>query len=128
MDPRSDSRSRMIATGVIWLMVATIFFFVGPALALYHSEEVLFGVLVAALFSMGFVWNWGRPGTAAARAAGQQQMQGDAEKRKRQSRADALLDLLDEDTLEALRQRLTQQDGSSYDDYSVTDDGELRRR
>ncbi len=132
-----EAQARLRATYAIW----TAFFLgllVVNANAIFNNAELswvnmVLSIVVAlsAVGSTAFVWGFGAAGQAGAgQAAGVNQQQGQVEKQKRLSRADALMEMLDEDTLEALRQRLEARDDHPQQvplDALLDEDGEIRR-
>lgn len=121
---------RLAATRYIWtafffgLAVVNSSIFMGQPLGIINLFTSIM-VIAAAIVSTGFVWNWGSlPLTADA---GGEQAQ--YEKAKRRDRVAALMDMLSDDELEALRARLADDEGEGRSlGALLSDDGEIVAR
>lgn len=125
-----DPHSRLIATK--WLVIALVLglgIVNSPLLNGSQTLElpnVILNVLMLsfAVTCLGFVWNWGNlPSTTRPAETGVER-----EKAKRRERLDSLLDSLNDDELDALRQRLSTDDDQVELKALLKDDGELTRR
>lgn len=126
-----DAQSRLRALYAVWYAF-------GAAIVALFAESIARGgelglgtIILAIVFavmglaSTGFIFNWGDLPTLDGRASAE-----NSEKHKRNStsKADALLEMIDEDTLEVLRQRLRQREDDLPLNELLGQDGELRRR
>ena len=110
------TRSRSLTTLIIW-----IFGMSALGASMYSDVEAPFLVAIAGIIAFttlmvtGFIWQWGRlPAVETEMAT--------YEKAKNNSRAEDLIELMDEDDMIELRQRLSI---LSPDSIYVGDDGEL---
>lgn len=109
--------ARSVATAVVWVMVAGSIALTGIFLAPAIGEDALgaiFMIMIAAVLSNGFIWNWGR-GNKLSRRDMQKRRELEEElydmalhnqaKRKRNEIGTRLTDMSDDELLD-LRQRL----------------------
>jgi|GEM_PF-994019 len=109
--------ARAVATVVVWVMVTGSIALTGIFLAPEIGEDALgaiFMIMIAAILSNGFIWNWGR-GNSLSRRQMRKRMDMENElyditesrqaKRKRDEIGSRLSDLSDNELIE-LRQRL----------------------
>ena len=95
----NNIQARVLATGLIWTALTVL----GVAAMVTGASSgsmtaILFVLIVGATISTGTIWRWARPNSTAVE---------EAEKEKRRTRLDRMMDTLDERELEELRHRLT---------------------
>jgi hypothetical protein len=122
-----DSRSRLFATFFIW--TAYVLFVVLGLGMLGMTDSYGAAVIIlgggAAFLMTGFFWNWGRLPMAGMVGT----YESEAEKDKRRTRVDHVLNSLNEDELEILRHRLSTDDEEQVSiDSLIRHHGEIRRR
>lgn len=121
-----DAKSRLRAVYTVWTAFVLAVLAVNAGVIIYQQDIGLANIIltiVLAIMSIsatGFIFNWGDLPTSDRSSTDRQ-----SEKLKRQSRADALLDMLDDETLEALRRRLQEREGNLPLGALLQDDGEL---
>lgn len=126
MDIKETTISRAIATIVVWMAVAGSIALVGVFLAPSLGEDALgaiFMILVAAVVTNGFIWNWGA-GEGSSKKSKKERKNAEEElynmaldsqeKRKRDNIGSRLSDLSDKELLD-LRQRLQSGDVDEED-------------
>lgn len=126
MDVKETTISRAIATIVVWMAVAGSIALTGVFLAPSLGEDALgaiFMILVAAVVTNGFIWNWGAGDGSSkkdkkARKNAEEELYTMAldkkQKRKRDEIGSRLSDLSDDELLD-LRQRLQSGDVEESD-------------
>jgi len=120
-----DSRSRLFATLIIWTAYVLVLVLGIPASNMSGNSAgivALFGGF-AGFLTTGFFWNWGRLPLAGSTP------QTEAEKSKRRTHVERVLDSLSDDEIEVLRRRLSTDDDESVSlNTLMGQDGEIRRR
>lgn len=118
MNNTTGTIARVVATIVVWVMVVGSIALTGTFLAPEIGSDALgavFMVLVAAILTNGFIWDWGRGNRVSRREMrARQRMEEDVydmalesglQKRKRENISSRLSDLSDDELLD-LRQRI----------------------
>lgn len=118
-----NTRLRIALSAVTWITGMAAMVIITSTLSWSNLEDwVILPVLLFVVASMiivnGFIWNWGIAQKSSAAL--------EAEKGKRRSRVDSLVDTLSEEEFEALRSRMMEEQHSSS--VYLSDDGELIRR
>lgn len=126
-----DAQSRLRALYAVWTAFSIAIIALFSDTIVRGGEIGVLHLILAVVFALmgvlgtGLIFNWGDVPALDGRGSAD-----DREKYKRTSstKADAHLDMLDAETLEALRQRLQQREGDLPLNTLLGQDGELRRR
>ncbi len=94
----TNMQARVLATGLIWTALTVL----GVAAMVTGASSgsmtaILFVLIVGATLSTGTIWRWAEPNSST---------EDEAEKSKRRTRIDRMMDNLDDGELEELRYRL----------------------
>jgi len=99
----NNIQARVLATGLIWTALTVL----GVSAMVTGASSgsmtaILFVLIVGATISTGTIWRWAEPAQKAVE---------EAEKAKRRTRVERLMNDLDDREIAELRHRLTDEDG-----------------
>ncbi|MBC7812783.1 MAG: hypothetical protein H7175_16630 [Burkholderiales bacterium] len=122
-----DSRSRLLATLFIWTAYVLVITVGIPMIGMMGNMAGFIVILggAAGFLTTGFFWNWGRLPMAGLGGT----LEAEAEKNKRRTRVERVLNSLSDEEVEVLRRRLSADDDELVSlETLMSHDGEVRRR